>query len=97
MAMQVFTIKNIDVTPHRKTGEATFEHMKLVVLEQESMHKLAIFAVTSDAAGESRKARKLLVLWRPSIVSVDCFSHQYNLSVGGEFTDFAFNGSVGNP
>ncbi|KAL3134529.1 hypothetical protein ABBQ38_006377 [Trebouxia sp. C0009 RCD-2024] len=36
----------------------------------------------SDAAGEAAKARHLLILWRPDILTLDCFSHQFNLPVG---------------
>ncbi|OBZ67907.1 hypothetical protein A0H81_12375 [Grifola frondosa] len=39
----------------------------------------------TDASGESRKMRRLLVEQYPSIVGVDCWSHQINLVVGDYF------------
>lgn len=80
----MFTIKAIDVTAERKTADACFEHIKQVIEEQQQKYLLETWAVISDAAGESKKCRKLLVAWRPSIVGLDCFSHQFNLLVGGK-------------
>ncbi|KAL0039053.1 hypothetical protein WJX77_006500 [Trebouxia sp. C0004] len=33
-------------------------------------------------AGEASKARRLLREWKPSLMTLDCYSHQFNLSVG---------------
>ena len=37
----------------------------------------------SDAAGEAAKAPGLLRQWKPGLLTLDCYSHQFNLSVGG--------------
>lgn len=46
-----------------------------------------VIAVVSDAAGGAAKAHDhqcLLILWRPGILTLDCFSQHLNLSVGGK-------------
>ncbi|KAL3130235.1 hypothetical protein ABBQ38_008532 [Trebouxia sp. C0009 RCD-2024] len=72
------------ITSSPKTGGKTFEHVKEEIESIESQHKVPVTAVVSDAAGEAAKARHLLILWRPDILTLDCFSHQFNLPVGGK-------------
>ena len=81
--MQVFTKKTINITSSPKTGDKTFEHMKEEIQELESHNKVTVICVVSDAAGEASKARRLLREWKPSLMTLDCYSHQFNLSVGG--------------
>ena len=81
--MQVFTKKTINITSSPKTGDKTFEHMKEEIQELESHNKVTVICVVSDAAGEASKARRLLREWKPSLLTLDCYSHQFNLSVGG--------------
>lgn len=83
-AMQIYTHKTINVTSSAKTGEKTFEHLKEEIELLETAHKVPVIAVISDAAGEAAKARRLLRQWKPSLVTLPCFAHQFNLSVGGE-------------
>lgn len=82
--MQIYTHKTIAITSSPKTGEKTFEHMKEEIEMLKSRYNIVVIAVISDAAGEAAKARRLLRAWRPELLTVDCFSHQFNLSVGGE-------------
>lgn len=82
--MQIYTHKTIDITSSAKTGEKTFEHMKEEIELLESRYEIVVIAVISDAAGEAAKARRLLRAWRPDLLTVDCFAHQFNLSIGGE-------------
>lgn len=79
---QIFTHKTIDISASPKTGEKTFELIKEEIELLESKYKMAVIAVVSDAAGEAAKARRLLRAWRPDLLTLDCFSHQFNLSVG---------------
>ena len=82
--MQIYTHEAIDVTASPKDGDATFEHLKEHIELLEKHHKVAVLAVVSDAGGEAAKARRLIRQWRPDIIVLDCMSHQFNLSVGGE-------------
>ena len=81
--MQIFTKKTINITSSPKTGQKTFEHMKEEIEELQSYYKVLVICVVSDAAGEAAKARRLLREWKPSLLTLDCYSHQFNLSVGG--------------
>ena len=76
-----------------KTGDKPFEHLKEEIELLENEYIVPVIAVVSDAAGEAAKARRLLREWKPSLVTLPCFSHQFNLSVGGELLskDFALN------
>lgn len=42
----------------------------------ESEWKVKVVAFTTDASGESRKARKMLLGRFPHLVCPDCFAHQ---------------------
>ncbi|KAL0032467.1 hypothetical protein WJX77_002131 [Trebouxia sp. C0004] len=79
---KVFTKKTINITSSPKTGDKTFEHMKEEIQELESHNKVTVICVVSDAAGEASKVRRLLREWKPSLMTLDCYSHQFNLSVG---------------
>ena len=57
--------------------------MKEEIGELQSVYKVCVICVVSDAAGEAAKARRLLREWKPSLLTLDCYSHQFNLSVGG--------------
>lgn len=80
--MQGYTLKTIISTSSPKTGDKTYEHVKQEIEAVESV-KAPVIAVVSGAAGEAAKARRLLILWRPDILTLDC-SHQLNLSMGGK-------------
>ena len=82
--MQIFTYKTIDMTISEKSGENCYELVKQQIEKTESKYKVRIIAVVSDAGGDAEKARRLLQLCRPDLLTMDCFSHQFNLSVGGK-------------
>ncbi len=71
--MQAYTLKTITSSP--KTGDKAYEHVKEEIDSRESQHMVPVTAVVSDAAGEAAKARRLLILWRPDLLTLDCFSH----------------------
>lgn len=68
-----------DVSSERKTAN----HLKLLILdmmkEVGEKWKATVVAITSDASGESRAARKRLVDEFPSLVAPDCFAHQVRI------------------
>ncbi|KAL3130247.1 hypothetical protein ABBQ38_008544 [Trebouxia sp. C0009 RCD-2024] len=76
--------KTLSITSSPKTGDNTYELVKQEIETTESVNKVPVIAVVSDAAGEAAKARRLLILWRPDILTLDSYSHQFNLSVGGK-------------
>lgn len=66
-----------DVSSERKTAD----HLKVLILsvmkDIEEKWKATVVAITLDASGESRAARKKLVLDElPWLVTLDCFAHQ---------------------
>ena len=66
----------MDVSSQRKTAQHLKELLISVIDEVQTTWKTTIVAVTSDASGESRAARKQLVEEFPSLVSADCYAHQ---------------------
>ncbi|KAE9388778.1 hypothetical protein BT96DRAFT_773704, partial [Gymnopus androsaceus JB14] len=65
-----------DASKERKTAENLFKLMLEVITELQDKWKVNVAAFTTDASGESRKARKLQVKHYPSLVAPDCFAHQ---------------------
>lgn len=82
---EVHTVRVTDVSAERKTAQ----HLKVLIIsvieEVQMTWKANVVAVTSDASGESRAARKQLVMEFPWLVSADCYAHQINLVVGDYF------------
>ncbi|KAJ3713958.1 ribonuclease H-like domain-containing protein [Lentinula raphanica] len=73
---KILTVRVHDASKERKTAENLLKLMLDVISELEQEWKVKLVAFTSDASGESRKARKLLSLQRPDIVTPDCYAHQ---------------------
>ncbi|KAH9015497.1 hypothetical protein EDB84DRAFT_1567670 [Lactarius hengduanensis] len=69
----------------KKTADNLFDLMLEVLGRLQSEWKVTVVAFTTDASGESRKARKLLLARFPHLVCPDCFAHQVNLIVGDYF------------
>lgn len=70
------TVQVVDVSAERKTAEHLKELVKDVIKDVEEEWGLEIVAITSDASGESRAARKRLVQEFPWLVAPDCYAHQ---------------------
>ena len=70
-----------DTSSVRKTADLFLEQIKEVIAIVTNDWQAKVVAFTSDASGESRKARKLLSIDHPSIVTLDCYSHQVSFSV----------------
>ncbi|KAG1724673.1 hypothetical protein EDB19DRAFT_1834081 [Suillus lakei] len=68
------------------SDQKTADHLKILILdvikEVKGKWKATIIAITSDASGESRAARKRIIAEFPWFVAPDCFAHQINLVVG---------------
>ncbi|KAJ3497528.1 hypothetical protein NLJ89_g10338 [Agrocybe chaxingu] len=89
---QIFTVQVNDTTTERKTAEKLLDQMLEVLDKLDKEWKVRVIAFTTDASGESRKARRLLRERRPDLVTPDCYAHQVNLIVGDYFkaNDTAF-------
>ncbi|KAJ6587338.1 ribonuclease H-like domain-containing protein, partial [Mycena sp. CBHHK59/15] len=79
------TIKVFQDSAERKTAENYVVQLEAVFKTLSDEWKVVVVAVTTDASGESRKARILFARGHPSIVVLDCYSHQINLIVGDYF------------
>ena len=53
-----------------------FKLMVEVIEHLQSEWKVTVVAFMTDASGESRKARKMLLARFPHLVCPDCFAHQ---------------------
>lgn len=65
-----------DASNERKTADNLFKLMVEVIEELRSEWNVNVVAFTTDASGESRKARKMLLARFPYFVCPDCFAHQ---------------------
>jgi hypothetical protein len=74
--IQVHTVRVHDASKERKTAENLFVLMVDVIKQLRSQWNVTITAFTTDASGESRKARKLLLERFPNLVCPDCYAHQ---------------------
>ncbi|KAF4622376.1 hypothetical protein D9613_009287 [Agrocybe pediades] len=84
-AKQLYTVRVNDTTIERKTAENLLVQMEDVILHLESDWRAKVIAFTTDASGESKKARSLLQKKCPRLVTPDCYAHQINLIVGDYF------------
>ena len=60
----------------RKTAELFLKQVEDIIEILKTEWQVNVVAFTSDASGESRKARKLLREKCPWIVTLDCYAHQ---------------------
>lgn len=75
----MFTIRVYDVSSERKTAENLLRCAEEVI-GMLSRIGCIVVAWTTDASGESRKARRLMVEKNFKICIPDCYAHQvYNL------------------
>lgn len=65
-----------DASNERKTAKHLFNLMVEVMELLKSKWKVVVVAFTTDASGESRSARKMLLAQFPHLVCPDCFAHQ---------------------
>ncbi|THU78266.1 hypothetical protein K435DRAFT_824147 [Dendrothele bispora CBS 962.96] len=79
---KIRTVRVHDASGERKTAENLLKLMREVIQELEKNWHVNVVAFTTDASGEARKARKLLLRERPDLITPDCFAHQVNLVVG---------------
>ena len=66
----------MDTSLECRTAETLLKHMESVIAQVEQEWKVPIVAFTLDAAGDSKKACRLLHAKRPDIFVPDCMAHQ---------------------
>ena len=74
--LQVYTIQVHDASSEGKTAENLLALILMVKNTVEKDWGVTVVAVTSDASGESSKARRLTVKSHRELVVPDCYGHQ---------------------
>jgi hypothetical protein len=69
-----------DTTVERKTADLFLKQINEVLEKLRTEWNVIVVGFTSDASGESRKARKMLLQSRPELIVLDCYAHQVCLS-----------------
>ncbi|SJK98740.1 uncharacterized protein ARMOST_02009 [Armillaria ostoyae] len=82
---KVQTVLVHDASNERKTAAKLFERMIEVINNLENKWGVHVIVFTTDASGESRKARKLLARRLPHLITPDCYAHEINLIVRDYF------------
>jgi len=72
----VHTFKVFDTSSECKTAENLVWEIREVQAILRDDWKVILVAITSDAAGEAKKARRLCSAADPSLITPDCWAHQ---------------------
>lgn len=73
---KIHTLRVHDSSVAPKTSDKLLALLESVIGEAEKDWGVRVVAVCTDASGESRKARKLLKIKLPHLVTPDCYAHQ---------------------
>lgn len=71
----MFCVKVIDTSAERKTAENLLHYAEEIIALLHSYNAVVV-AWTTDASGESRKARQLCQLKSVAMIVPDCWAHQ---------------------
>ncbi|KIJ10127.1 hypothetical protein PAXINDRAFT_86523 [Paxillus involutus ATCC 200175] len=82
---KLHTIRVHDASNDPKTAEELLKQMLLAISSIETEWGATVVACTTDASGESAKARRLLRQKLPHLVVPDCLAHQVWLSSGHRY------------
>ncbi|OQV17415.1 hypothetical protein BV898_08518 [Hypsibius exemplaris] len=74
-----FLYSSDDVTSERYTGEDAVKKIMAVIVDIRTKHGGDVRCVTMDSDGAHIRARHLLEIQHPEILSLPCFAHQVNL------------------
>ncbi|KDQ19209.1 hypothetical protein BOTBODRAFT_102720 [Botryobasidium botryosum FD-172 SS1] len=77
---QTYPLQLLDTTAEQKTADLLLEHMDQSIRVAEKDWRVKVVGLTSDALGESRKARMDLLKKYPHLVIPDCYAHQVAVS-----------------
>jgi len=87
---QIYTIQVHDASSEAKTAENLYALILKVKNIVEKDWGATVIALTSDASGESSKARRLAIAQHKELVVPDCYAHQLNLVVGNYLSSKPF-------
>jgi hypothetical protein len=76
LKVQVRTVRVHNASAERKTAENLMKHLEEVMKTVHDEWGTEVFAVVTDASGESRKAQRLLGVKYPWLVLLDYYAHQ---------------------
>lgn len=79
MVSKIHTLRVHDSSGESKTADKLLILLESVIREAEKDWGVRVVAVCTDASGESRKARRLLKVKFPHLVTPDCYAHQAGL------------------
>ncbi|KAJ7770863.1 hypothetical protein DFH07DRAFT_681221, partial [Mycena maculata] len=74
-----YLLRTHNMTGRPKTGDELFEIMKSDFEYAWNTYHIEIIAVCTDDGLDGKKARRLLLQWRPSIAVFECWAHQSSL------------------
>ena len=77
--LKIHTVRVFDASSERRDAEHLYDHMREVISLLTNEWNVEVVALTSDASGESRKARKMLSAAYPHIIAPDCYAHQVSM------------------
>lgn len=78
---KVHTLRVHDSSGESKTSENLLSLLESVIEEAEKDWGVKVVAVCTDASGESCKARRLLRVKYPHLVTPDCYAHQVDFLI----------------
>ncbi|KAF9528609.1 hypothetical protein CPB83DRAFT_766516 [Crepidotus variabilis] len=73
---KLHTVKVMDTSADRKTAEEVLRLINLVWNTLRTEWGVILVAITTDASGETKKARRLAIEANPSLIAPDCWAHQ---------------------
>ncbi|KAJ7468182.1 ribonuclease H-like domain-containing protein, partial [Mycena latifolia] len=79
---QAYLLRTHNMTGRPKTGDELFEIMKSDFEYAWNTYRVEIIAVCTDDGPDGKKARRLVVAWKPSIAVFECWAHQSSLMTG---------------
>ncbi|KAJ7438058.1 hypothetical protein FB451DRAFT_1060604 [Mycena latifolia] len=79
---QAYLLRTHNMTGRPKTGNELFEIMKSDFEYAWNTYRVEIIAVCTDDGPDGKKARRLVVAWKPSIAVFECWAHQSSLMTG---------------
>ena len=73
--LQVFCLGYENTSARRETGAELFDIIRKIILDFEAKHNLEVVGFTTDGASNCRLCRRLLMEWRPRLITMDCCAH----------------------
>ena len=75
LCWQVFSLGFENVTALRETGVILSNIFRKAILDFEAVHDVEVVGFTTNGASNCRLSSRLLMDWRPSLITMDCCTH----------------------